>query len=132
MKVVITGCNGSVGQRVSLLALKHGHIIVGADHTPLPLELCHLVKEYQDRFTFHQIDLKDYDHTLELLQKSECQAVIHLAGIRTPSDYKVQTHHRQVSPGSTYYQKIETATLLNVTHTAMSSYHGTSYELVQK
>jgi len=99
MKVVITGCNGSVGQRVSLLALKHGHIVVGADHTPLPPELCHLVKEFQDRLSFHQIDLKDYDLTLELLQKSECQAVIHLAGIRDPSDYKVQTHHRQVSPG---------------------------------
>jgi len=103
MKVVITGCNGSVGQRVSLLALKHAHIVVGADYTPLPLEFYHLVKEYQDRFMFHQIDLKDYDHTLELLQKSECQAVIHLAAIRNPSDYKVQTHHRQVSPGSTYH-----------------------------
>ena len=94
MKIAVTGCNGSVGQRVSFLALKHGHTIIGADCTPLSPELYALVKDYEDRFTFNQVDLQDYDRTLELLQKSECEAVIHLAAIQNPRDYKVQTHHR--------------------------------------
>ncbi|KAJ3560298.1 hypothetical protein NP233_g10930 [Leucocoprinus birnbaumii] len=93
MKLVITGCNGSVGVRVVLLALKHGHNVTGVDHTSLSPDLSNFVKDYHARFTFHQIDLKDYDRTLELLQNSKCEAIVHLAAIRNPSDYKVQTHN---------------------------------------
>jgi nucleoside-diphosphate-sugar epimerase len=96
MNLVITGCNGSVGTRVVLLALKRGHTVTGADNTDLSEELKGLVQPYQDRFTFHQEDLKDYDRTLELLQNSGCQGVVHLAAIRNPLDYKVQTHNKLV------------------------------------
>ncbi|KAF5359212.1 hypothetical protein D9756_003130 [Leucocoprinus leucothites] len=96
MKLVITSCNGSVGVRVVLLALKRGHTVTGADHTSLSPELSNLEKDQQDRFTFHQIDLKEYDRTLELLQNSGCEAVVHLAAIRNPLDYKVQTHNSNV------------------------------------
>ncbi|KXN88493.1 dTDP-6-deoxy-L-talose 4-dehydrogenase (NAD(+)) [Leucoagaricus sp. SymC.cos] len=96
MKLVITGCNGSVGQRVVLLALKRGYTVTGGDYATLSEELRSLVQDYQERFTYHQYDLKDYDRVLELLKNSKCEAVIHLAAIRDPSDYKVHTHNSNV------------------------------------
>lgn len=121
MKLAITGCNGSVGKRIVLLALKRGYTVFGLDLTPLSDELA----AHQDKFTFHQIDLKDYHRVLDILQNSECEAVIHLAAFRDPTDYKVQTHNRF---GSLFrgFQAVETWGL------AMSYYHGTFYEHVQR
>ena len=93
MKLVITGCNGSVGRRVVLLALKRGYIVTGADYATLSEELKSFVQDYQERFTYHQFDLKDYDRVIELFKVSGCEAVIHLAAIRDPSDYGVKTHN---------------------------------------
>ncbi|KAF9446306.1 NAD(P)-binding protein [Macrolepiota fuliginosa MF-IS2] len=93
MKLVITGCNGSVGPRIVLLALKRGHTVIGVDLTTVPDELTTLQK---DKFAFHQADLKDYDRALEILRSSACEAVIHLAAFRDPTDYKVQTHNSNV------------------------------------
>lgn len=94
MKLLVTGCNGSVGQRVVRLALNRGYIVTGVDLTPLSEQLKQLIEHKKDTFTFHQIDLKDYDRVLEILQTSNCEAVIHLAALRDPTDYKVQTHNR--------------------------------------
>jgi nucleoside-diphosphate-sugar epimerase len=97
MKLLITGCNGSVGKRIVRLALNRGYIVTGVDLTPLSDELNKLIEHKKDSFTYHQIDLSDYDRVLEILQTSECQAVIHLAALRDPKDYKVQTHNRSGS-----------------------------------
>lgn len=76
------------------LALNRGYIVTGVDLTPLSEQLKQLIEHKKDTFTFHQIDLKDYDRVLEILQTSNCEAVIHLAALRDPTDYKVQTHNR--------------------------------------
>lgn len=94
MKLLVTGSNGSVGQRVVRLALIRGHIVTGVDITPLPEELKELIGHKQDAFTFKQIDLTDYDRALEVLRTSECEAVIHLAALHNPTDYGVQTHNK--------------------------------------
>ncbi|KAF9446632.1 NAD(P)-binding protein [Macrolepiota fuliginosa MF-IS2] len=95
MKLAITGCNGSVGQRVVLLALKRGHTVIGIDLVPTSDELSTHTHQ-NDKFTFHQIDLKDYDRVLEILQRSASEAVVHLAAFRNPTDYQVQTHNSNV------------------------------------
>ncbi len=97
MKLIITGCNGRVGKRVVLLALKRGHIVTGIDIAPLSDELVGIIiKENQsgERFTFRQIDLQEYEAIFEALQTSKCEAIIHLAAYPNPTDYKVKTHNR--------------------------------------
>lgn len=94
MNLLITGCNGSVGKRIVRLALNRGYIVTGVDFTTLSEELKELIEHKKDNFTYHQIDLGDYDCALEILRTSECQAVIHLAAVRDPKDYKVHTHNR--------------------------------------
>ncbi|EKM78120.1 hypothetical protein AGABI1DRAFT_42376 [Agaricus bisporus var. burnettii JB137-S8] len=96
MNLLITGCNGSVGKRIVRLALNRGYIVTGVDFTILSEELKELIEHKKDNFTYHQIDLGDYDCALEILRTSECQAVIHLAAVRDPKDYKVHTHNSNV------------------------------------
>lgn len=91
MKLAITGCNGRVGTRVVLRALQRGHTVTGIDLTPQS-------KEFNDilEFTFHQVDLRDYDRVLEVLSQCGCEGVIHLAAFPNPTDYKAQTHNANV------------------------------------
>ncbi|OCH83965.1 NAD(P)-binding protein [Obba rivulosa] len=90
MKLAITGCNGSIGQRVVIAALRSGHDVVGIDLVPL--------KDYEyvsnPKFNFRQIDVRDYEAVLHVLEG--CEAIIHLAGIRSPEDYIVKTHNTNV------------------------------------
>ncbi|KAI0682660.1 NAD(P)-binding protein [Cerioporus squamosus] len=90
MKIAVTGCNGSVGTRVVLSALAQGHTVVGIDSAPVPDALAHL----SDGFAFHQADLREYDAGLGLLEG--CDAVVHLAAMRTPGDYVVAAHNTNV------------------------------------
>jgi nucleoside-diphosphate-sugar epimerase len=95
MKLLITGCNGSVGKRIVRLALNRGYTVTGVDLTTPSTELDQLIpQDKKDSFTYYQIDLSNYDRVLDILQTSECEAVIHLAALRDPKDYKVQTHNR--------------------------------------
>jgi nucleoside-diphosphate-sugar epimerase len=95
MKLLITGCNGSVGRRIVRLALNRGYTVTGVDLTTPSTELDQLIpQDKKDSFTYYQIDLSNYDRVLDILQTSECEAVIHLAALRDPKDYKVQTHNR--------------------------------------
>ncbi|KAJ7494624.1 hypothetical protein B0H11DRAFT_2155976 [Mycena galericulata] len=90
-KIAITGSNGSVGRRVVLRALKHGYHVVGIDHSPLA------TADDQDlgsNFSFLQVDLKDYNETLKALEG--CEAIIHLAALSRPGDYKVIVHNSNV------------------------------------
>lgn len=95
MKIVITGCNGSVGKRVVLLSLKRGYTVTGIDIKPLPEELADTIQknQYTERFLFRQVDLKEYDRALEVLRSSECEAVIHLAIFPHPTDNPVEVHN---------------------------------------
>ena len=91
MKLAVTGCNGSVGSRVALAALKQGHTVVGIDSTQLPDVLKDLPEDQRARFTFHEADLRDYDIATNLLRG--CDGIVHLAAMRTPGDYHVATHN---------------------------------------
>ncbi|KAF7312218.1 NAD-binding protein [Mycena indigotica] len=90
-RIAVTGSNGSVGKRVVLGALAHGFHVVGIDHSPLAtandLDL-------GDNFSFLQTDLTDYNATLKAL--SGCDAIVHLAALPNPTDYKVATHNINV------------------------------------
>ncbi|KAF8807054.1 NAD(P)-binding protein [Phlegmacium glaucopus] len=97
MKLVITGCNGSVGKRVVKLALEQGNTVLGIDLTqqragndpPQP-------RIYDDHpeYTFAAADLRDFEVVLKLLDGYD--AVINLAAHRNPGDYKVATHNSNV------------------------------------
>lgn len=90
MKLAVTGCNGSVGRRVVLGALKKGYTVVGIDYREAPdLEL-----NADANFTFLEVDLRDYDKALEALKGAD--AVVQLAAIRTPEDYVVVAHNTNV------------------------------------
>ncbi len=95
MKLVVTGCNGSIGRRVVLLSLKRGYVVTGIDLKPLPEEVVDAIQRnhYTERFMFHQIDLKEYDRVLEVLQSSGCEAVIHLAIYPHPTENPVEVHN---------------------------------------
>lgn len=87
MKIAITGCNGGVGRRVVLWVLKEGHTVVGADR---------VIAEDTDfydnpAFTFHPVDLKDFDTTLKVFEG--CDAIIQLAAFAQPMDYKTKVHN---------------------------------------
>ena len=91
MKIAVTGCNGSIGTRVVLMALARGYSIVGIDYTPMPDVLSDLLPEHKGNFAFHQADLKDYAVVLKLLEG--CDGIVHLAAMRTPGDYAVAAHN---------------------------------------
>lgn len=87
MKIAITGCNGEVGRRVVLWALKEGHTVVGADHV-----VAQDTEFYNNpAFTFHQVNLKDFDAASKVFEG--CDAIIQLAAFRQPMDYKVYVHN---------------------------------------
>ena len=86
MKLAVTGCNGSVGRRVVLAALKKGHIVVGMDYRAVDDLEC----AGDPNFTFIAVDLRDFDKALDALRGVD--AIIHLAAITTP-DYKVIVHN---------------------------------------
>ena len=87
MKIAVTGCNGRVGRPTVKVALARGYEVVGIDNATPPTDAF----PRSDRFTFHKGDLSRFDVALELLKG--CGAVIHLAGIPNPADFKVESHN---------------------------------------
>ena len=66
MKIVITGCSGSVGTAIVECALKEGHSVLGLDLLePKDLNI------EQDAFDFQKCDLTDYDAVLAAFQGCE-------------------------------------------------------------
>jgi nucleoside-diphosphate-sugar epimerase len=87
MKIAVTGCNGNVGRRVVVLALKRGQMVVGIDRAPQSSPDC-----ANPQFKFIQADLTDYGTVLKVLDG--CDGVIHLAACSNPGDYQVNSHNR--------------------------------------
>ncbi|KAI0671422.1 NAD(P)-binding protein [Trametes maxima] len=98
MKLAVTGCNGSVGTRIVLAALQQGHTVLGLDTVPCSEPLATLLLRKTDDgappFVFNRVDLTDFDAALAALDGSE--GIVQLAAVRTPADYKVQTHNTNV------------------------------------
>ncbi|TFY71687.1 hypothetical protein EVG20_g1322 [Dentipellis fragilis] len=90
MKLVVTGCNGSVGRRVVYNALKQGHTVLGLDNKALEST----ESSGHPNYRFVEADLRDFDKTLELLEGHD--AVVHLAAYPNPTDYRVQSHNANV------------------------------------
>ncbi|THH08583.1 hypothetical protein EW145_g2613 [Phellinidium pouzarii] len=94
MKIAVTGCNGRVGRRVVLYALKEDHQVFGIDHADPPEHNDTVQAADNLNFTFIKADLREYGKTLEVLQG--CDAVAHLAAYPDPGDYVWQTHNSNV------------------------------------
>ena len=92
MKIAVTGCNGSVGRRVVLCALKEGYQVSGVDWVDYQSHGDAAEARTNPNFTFIEADLRDYDTALKVL--TGCDAVVHLAAYRNPGDYVWQTHNR--------------------------------------
>ncbi|KAJ7475724.1 hypothetical protein FB451DRAFT_254522 [Mycena latifolia] len=90
-KIAVTGSNGSVGKRVVLMALQKGYHVVGIDYSPLATADD---RELGSNFSFLQADLKDYSQTLKALEG--CEAILHMAALPQPGDYKVVVHNSNV------------------------------------
>ncbi|KAH8100832.1 NAD(P)-binding protein [Cristinia sonorae] len=95
MKLAVTGCNGSVGRRVVQAALKRGYSVVGIDYKQAPLEDTPAFTS-DPKFTFREVDLKNYDKALEALREEKAEAIVQLAAVRTPEDYVVVAHNTNV------------------------------------
>ena len=99
MKIAVTGATGTVGTALIKYALDRGHSIVGIDvaaaaQDALPdVEPNITASATSDKdFKFIQADLRDYDQVLSVL--TGCDAIAHLAAIKTPEDGKVVTHNK--------------------------------------
>ncbi|KAI0322130.1 hypothetical protein OF83DRAFT_1049914 [Amylostereum chailletii] len=93
MKIAVTGCNGSVGRRVVLNALKQGHNVFGIDRAPLPTEDSAAIIG-DASFLCLVVDCRDFDATMAALRG--CEGVVHLAAHRDPTDYLVKSHNDNV------------------------------------
>ncbi|EGN98978.1 hypothetical protein SERLA73DRAFT_122837 [Serpula lacrymans var. lacrymans S7.3] len=119
MKIAVTGCNGRIGRRVVLGALKLKHTVIGLD--------CILADDTEFRedpgFTFLQVDLKDFDEALKAF--TGCDAIIQLASFSHPGDYKTATHNSNVV---ITWNVLRAAAELGITRVAQASsvnvYHG--------
>ncbi|KAF5367442.1 hypothetical protein D9758_003809 [Tetrapyrgos nigripes] len=88
MKFTIFGCSGSVGKRITALALSRGHSVTGVDL--VPHETNH------PSFIFIPLDLTKYDDVVSLLLNVRAEAIVNVAGIPNPTDYKADTHNTNV------------------------------------
>lgn len=85
MKLVITGCNGSIGKRVVKLALEQGNTVLGID-------LAQRAANDHPQYSFIQADLRDFQVVLKVLQGYD--AVVNLAADPNPGDYMVAAHNK--------------------------------------
>ncbi|KAG7089699.1 hypothetical protein E1B28_011354 [Marasmius oreades] len=115
MKIAVTGANGSVGKRVVALALKKGHQVHAIDIGPTAA-LSSDSQEFQSNFTYQQVDLTDYNDTLNAL--AGVNAVVHLAGHPNPLDYVVVTHNNNVVVS---YNVLRAAAEYNIDRVAQAS-----------
>ena len=87
MRIAITGCNGMVGKRVVLWALKEGHTIIGADYV-----VAQDTEFYNNpAFSFYEADLKDFDTALKVFEG--CDAIIQLAALLPQVNDTVKVHN---------------------------------------
>ncbi|KZV98968.1 NAD(P)-binding protein [Exidia glandulosa HHB12029] len=96
MKIAVTGASGNLGQRVTRIAISHGHRVVGIDKVPpaTPPQVPEEATSKEEWFRYVELDIRNYDQVLEAFRG--CDAVIHLAAIPNPGDYVVDTHNLNV------------------------------------
>ena len=85
MKVLVTGCAGFIGWRVTELLLKGGHAVLGIDnlndaYDPRIKEWRLSQIEAKSGFTFQCGDITDFPSLTQLFSKEHLEAVINLAG----------------------------------------------------
>ncbi|KAF7316919.1 NAD-binding protein [Mycena chlorophos] len=111
--IAVTGSNGSVGKRVVLRALAHGYHVVGIDVSPVATADD---QDLGEHFSFIQADLTDYNATLSAFAGAE--AIIHLAAVPQPRDYKTNTHNTNVVSS---YNVLRAAAELGIKRVAQAS-----------
>jgi nucleoside-diphosphate-sugar epimerase len=146
--VAITGCNGSVGQRVVSYFLKQHCSVLGIDISPLASTLSKLLADEaglgvqddgpQKIFAFAKVDLRNWDDTLACLkagisqqrensegkggnqehQDGQIDGIVHLGAFRDPTDYVVQTHNTNVVAS---YNVLRAAAELGITRVVQAS-----------
>jgi len=82
--ILVTGCAGFIGSRISEMLLEHGITIIGVDNLnsyyPVKLKEYRLAKlqRFSD-FSFHLLDVTKFNSLDELFQRSKIDAVMNLA-----------------------------------------------------
>lgn len=84
MRVLVTGCGGFIGARVTELLARHGHCVVGVDNLSDAYDV--RLKEWRlarlqglAGFTFARLDIADRLRLKDLLQAHPVDAVVNLA-----------------------------------------------------
>ena len=84
MRVLVTGCAGFIGSKVSEVLIRNHHQVVGVDNLNDAYEL--RLKEWRlsqlqrmPRFTFHRLDITERTMLPELFDHQRVEAVINLA-----------------------------------------------------
>ena len=90
MRVLVTGCAGFIGWRVSELLIERGHEVVGVDNMNDYYDV--RLKEWRlkrlkdlGNFTFYRVDVEDYEGLKEVFRKHNFDAVVNeaaRAGVR--------------------------------------------------
>jgi UDP-glucuronate 4-epimerase len=90
MKLLVTGCAGFIGWKVSEKLLDEGHEVVGVDNlndyydVKLKFYRLELLKKYKN-FKFYKVDIENYQSLMEIFQENKFDAVINeaaRAGVR--------------------------------------------------
>ncbi|GJE96271.1 NAD(P)-dependent oxidoreductase [Phanerochaete sordida] len=113
MKIAVTGCSGSVGQRVCTLALARGHTVRGIDSARPRADAPFAAHAH---FAYAEHDLRAYPAVLAALRG--CDAVVQLAAVPTPTDYLVETHNTNVVIS---WNVLRAAAELGITRVAQAS-----------
>jgi len=84
MRILVTGCAGFIGWKVTESLLKEGHTVVGVDNLNDAYDV--RLKEWrlsqlqgQDRLTFSQVDITDWDALSSVFRDHDFDAVVNLA-----------------------------------------------------
>lgn len=84
MRVLVTGCAGFIGSKVSEVVVRDGHDVVGVDNLNDAYDT--RLKEWRlgrlqrtSGFTFHRMDITEREALGELFQRQPIQAVMNLA-----------------------------------------------------
>src|SRR5712692_6540770 len=84
MRVLVTGCAGFIGSKVSEVVVRNGHDVVGVDNLNDAYDT--RLKEWRlgqlqrtSGFTFHRMDITERKALGDLFQRQPFQAVMNLA-----------------------------------------------------
>jgi UDP-glucuronate 4-epimerase len=90
MKLLVTGCVGFIGWKVSEKLLNEGHEVIGVDNlndyydVKLKFYRLELLRKYKN-FKFYKVDIENYQSLMEIFQENKFDAVINeaaRAGVR--------------------------------------------------